>query len=94
MGGSGAENTYTGSESQTSAQSTEPPAVEESRDEATSSDSTLPAEDARDTRPEPFENAFGSAAHPAEPQPSAAEDATPRSPEPRVAPDTPDADGQ
>jgi hypothetical protein len=88
-----------GAQPQESPQGMEPATGDESPDEgaspeSASHESASPAEDARDTRPEPFENAFGVAAHPAEPQPGAAEDGAPRSAEPRVAPDTPDADGQ
>jgi len=83
-----------GVQPQESAGAAEPSAHDESPDKATSSESMSPVEDARDSRPESFENAFGVAAHPAEPQPATAEDATAQSAQPRVAPDTPDADGQ
>ncbi len=92
MGVGSGENS--GAQPQASGQNHESSAHDDSPDEATSTESPSPTEDARDTRPEPFENAFGSAAHPAEPQPAPAEDATAESPEPRVAPDTPDADAQ
>jgi hypothetical protein len=75
-------------------QTTPPSAHDDSPDEATSTGSTSAPDDARDTRPEPLQNAFGSASHPAEPQHSTTEDPTGRSSEPRVAPDTPDTDGQ
>jgi hypothetical protein len=51
-------------------------------------------EDARQTRAESIENAFGSAAHPAEREPSAANDASAPSAPPPVASDPTDPDSQ
>ncbi len=67
---------------------------DDAAEEGTSAESASNIEDARETRPEPLESPFGSLSHPAEPQAAPAEDTRPRPPEPRVAPDTPDADGQ
>jgi hypothetical protein len=95
-GGASAVATMTGGENATAQAPTEAGGVDAndiSSQETTATESASPSGDARDTRPEPLENTFGAASHPAEPQ-AASNDSTAQPSESRVATDTPDADGQ
>jgi hypothetical protein len=78
-------------EPRVSAPANEQAAGGESHDEPAPHESASPPLDARDTRPEPVENAFGSSSHPAEQQTDAPND-TAAPPADRQAPGSPDSD--